>query len=469
MIRIQMIRQSDLGAAAAACVILALVTLSPLPFGGVLPRERVLIDVGAFVALALVVAGRHELGDLRPAARPALALAAVGAWGILQSLPWPRFLVGLVAPPMVGVWTTAPTPEALVGWGIPLSLAPEVSRATGLHWLALAGALAAAGVVGRYRQLTRLVGLGLAAVTVLEIVYGLGKWFEQSSTIWGVEVGGELRLRGTFVNPDHFATFLLIPLAVSFAWAWWSLRRAMQTSSLERRLLYLTIPWLVFLLVFVALAFTGSRGGLVGALMVLVVQTVLLAVHYRRWQAALVGAGAVLMGFAGVFFFGFQSGLGRWLGTSAYELTWNLRIELYQATLELWRRFPLTGTGLGTFRQAFPRVQPANLDLTWIHAHSDVLEILVTAGPLALLVLAVAFFGLFATLRDGFTFGRRSEDRAVSLAAAGAVAGVAAHSFVDFGLTLPANALILAVLVGLACGSPRHRPADLSAAPTGGS
>jgi len=63
-------------------------------------------------------------------------------------------------------------------------------------------------------------------------------------------------------------------------------------------------------------------------------------------------------------------------------------------------------------------------------------------------------------------YGRRSEDRAMVLAAWGAVAGVLAHASIDFGLTLPANAFLVAVVLGLACGvasrapSAPHPPAD---------
>ncbi|MEO1370126.1 MAG: hypothetical protein AAFX50_23330, partial [Acidobacteriota bacterium] len=49
--------------------------------------------------------------------------------------------------------------------------------------------------------------------------------------------------------------------------------------------------------------------------------------------------------------------------------------------------------------------------------------------------------------------GRRSEDRAGGLAVLGAATAALLHSFVDFGLTIPANAFALATMVGLACGT----------------
>ena len=50
------------------------------------------------------------------------------------------------------------------------------------------------------------------------------------------------------------------------------------------------------------------------------------------------------------------------------------------------------------------------------------------------------------------------------LAAWGALAGVLAHATIDFGLTLPANAFLLATLAGLACGvktaAPKSEPEE---------
>ena len=60
-----------------------------------------------------------------------------------------------------------------------------------------------------------------------------------------------------------------------------------------------------------------------------------------------------------------------------------------------------------------------------------------------------------ALLRDlyqGLDAGRRAEDRAATLAAAGALAALGVHSWFDFGLTTAANAVTLAVLCGAAVG-----------------
>ena len=133
---------------------------------------------------------------------------------------------------------------------------------------------------------------------------------------------------------------------------------------------------------------------------------------------------------------------------------WPRLVGAYAATLELWQRFPVAGSGMASFREAFPLLQPAAIPGGWWHAHNDWLEGLATLGiPGAVLFLGglgLLVLRLFQVLAGD----NRAEDRAAALAAYGALAAVAVHSALDFGLTLPANALTLAILVGAAAAAP---------------
>ena len=448
----------EIGERAAAGILLAIVLLSPLPFGSVLLRDRTLLAVAAWVALALVVVARRDLGNRGRAWVIALPMALLAGFAFLQAARWPEWWVALVGGRLSEVWSAA---QAVVSssstqdsqW-IPLSLAPRESIVAGLWWLALGAAFAAAVVVGSRRQHRRLLGLGIIVVSLIAVAYGADNFFRQGETLWGVRVPGDPgRLRGTFVNADHFAHFLAMPIAISVAWGWWALRRLTGSESLERRLVSLALPALAALTCFVALAFTGSRAGLLAVTLAVVAQGALLVVHYRRWQAGFVGLGALLLGMVGVLGFGLRQGLARWMETSAYEIAWNARLVVYRHSMELWADFPLLGTGLGTFEQAFGLVHPDNFPLRWRHAHSEVLELLVTAGLVGLPLVILGLVGLLRRLWVVFAEGRRSEDRAAGLAVLGAVIAALAHSLVDFGLSIPANGMILAILAGLAVGT----------------
>jgi O-antigen ligase len=126
------------------------------------------------------------------------------------------------------------------------------------------------------------------------------------------------------------------------------------------------------------------------------------------------------------------------------------RLREYQAALGLWRLFPVSGTGLGTFRDAFPLVQPPDLRGTWWHPHSDLLEVLVTGGLLGAALLVLGGWSAARRLAAVHRQGGRSEDRAAALAALGALVSLGLHESWDFGLTMPGNAVTFAALLGAA-------------------
>ena len=464
--------------------LLALVLLwAPLPFGSVTRSGAAGLEASAFVALALAFVAaclgprsgaRHPptapsaaaapappranpLAPLRTVALPLAALAGLALLGVVQSLPWPPSLLARASPEHARLFRQA---ASLLPAGAvvrpSLSLAASESAATGLLWAAWGAALAAAALVGGRRANRRALGAALVLAAGFQVVFGARGWSARGTTLWGVEVPGTPRLRGSFVNPDHLALYLELALAVVFAWAWWSARRAWREPSLERRVLLVAPPALLWLTLFTGLAFTGSRAGLASALLAVALQGVLVTVAERRTERSLTlalgGAAAAALGIGVVAAIGLEQGFGRLLG-SPLDVTWEARRRTWAATWELFRRFPWTGAGLGSFRDAFPLVQPADLAGSWRHAHSDPLELLATAGLLGAALAALGLLGLFRRLLGVLRTGRRSEDRAAGLAALGALAALAIHEPLDFGLTLPANALTLAVLVGAAASA----------------
>jgi O-antigen ligase len=438
-------------ATAVAVALAVLLLLAPLPFGSVTRRGSAAVETAAFLVLAaaaLTARGR----DLRAVAWPAGALAAIAALGALQAASWPLPVVAAVSPRHAALRAAAGEEPARA----PLSLAPDASGRAALAWAAAAAVLVASAVGGRRRERRRWLAAAVLAAALFQVLYGAGPWLSRSTEIWDVTVPGDpTRLRGTFVNPDHLALYLELALAIAFAWAWWGLRRARFEVSAERRLALAAPPVLVWLVLFLGLAFTGSRGGLFAAVVAVVAQGLLLArASHRRWLAP-AGAVAALAGIGVVATIGFQEGFGRLAATSAYEVTWNARRQMYAATWDLWRSFPWLGAGLGAFRESIALTQPADLPGDWWHAHSDWLELLATTGLLGVAILFAGLIPLVIRLARGWTSDRRSEDRAAVLAALGALVSLSIHEAIDFGLTMPASAVTLAALLGtaaVACG-----------------
>ncbi len=431
----------------------AAVLFAPLAFGGVAPWAAAALDTVAFLALAVAALRSRSLDYFSPVRGAAFALAGLALVGALQLLPWPRPLAKLVASRHVEIQDQA---SALLGGPaevsfVQLTLAQGSTLRTTLHIAALAALLAAAAVAGRHSRDRLVLAAAVVAAATFNVLYGMRRWLSGVSSIWDVPVAGSAdRLRGTFVNPDHFAFYLELALPVVFAWSWWAARRARWAETTEARLLLVGPPVMAWCALFVALAFSGSRAGLAAAILGALVQSALLAQGKRRWQGLALGLGLVVVGLFVVGALGARFGFGRLLATSTYELGWGSRLQAAVATLGLVRQFPLTGSGLGTFEDGFPMVQPPELAGLWLHAHSDPVELLATAGLVGFALAAAGLGWLLFSLRRVWKQGDRSEDRAAALAACGLLTSTLAHEFVDFGLTMPANAFTLAVIVGAA-------------------
>jgi O-antigen ligase len=459
-----MIRHSGL----LLALLLALILLwAPLPFGGVVPWAAALLAALAFAALALAAVAAESLQALRPVALPAAALAGMALLGLLQAAPLPMGLVAALSPRHAALERQAATLSGSTAPAVSaparLTLAASSTRRTALGWAAATAAFLAGTVAGRRRGPRRCLAAALLAGALFQVLFGARDWFARASTLWGVDLHATAtRLRGTFVNPNHLALYLEMALPAAFAWSWWAARRARDEPRVERRIVLAVPPVMLWLTLFAGLAFTGSRAGLLGAAFAVSVQGVLAAEERRRWWLAPLGAAVALAGIATVAAIGWREGLGRLLATSAADVSLGARLREYGAALELWRRFPVTGTGLGTFRDAFPLVQPVDFQGTWWHPHSDPLEVLVTAGLAGVALLAAGLWGLVARLVTVLRDGWRSEDRATALAALGVLASLAVHEGLDFGLSMPGNAVTLAVLLGAAgAARVRDRSAEL--------
>jgi len=438
---------------AAVVPLLVLLLWAPLPFGSVTPGFAAGLQVAAFAVLAASpwLAGPRRLP--RAALLTAAALAGVAALGLLQSVGWPAALVRALSPEHARLaGESAELAEAAAPARIALSLAPASSRSAALDWLLPAAGLLAAARLGASRRARRALAAAVVGAALFQVVYGAQSWLARSNAIWGVETAlDSRRLRGTFVNPNHLALALELALAVAFAALWWSARRAAGESSPEARLLRLGPAALGAGLLFAALAFTGSRSGMLAALVALALQLALQATSRRRRRWALAGGGAALaLGAAAIALADRGGAFARLLETSGADASLHSRLAASARALELWRLFPATGSGLGSFLAAFPLVQGPDLTGVWRHAHDDWVELAATTGAVGVALAALALAALTRGLALAWRRAERSEDRAAVAAAVAALVSAALHAGTDFGLTLPANAWTLSVMLGAA-------------------
>lgn len=122
---------------------------------------------------------------------------------------------------------------------------------------------------------------------------------------------------------------------------------------------------------------------------------------------------------------------------------------IWNSTLKMIESEPVLGVGFGGYAAAIPKFDTSNGKYRLQQAHNEYLEVLSNGG-----IIGFALFGLFGWLVVRRTSRNlRSGDplpRASCFGAAIGIFGVLIHSLVDFGLHIPINAFIFAVLVVIA-------------------
>ncbi len=424
------------------------VVFSVLSFGGTEPVSFAAVEVLLFAsAVWLTVKGGSPL-FVRPSYLVVPALLAL--WALLQVCPLPRSLLRLFAGPR----------ESYATSGV-LSLAPYQTRVEILILLTCTVAFYFAVLVSGERQRKRRLIYALVALGTAEAFYGLIQYLANWQTIWWYSKKYDLEeATGTYINRNHLAGFLemILPFAVclalyegerlTFGRTRHSRRRGRTGPGLAGVALWLTVA----VVLMVALVFSRSRMGLLAACASLIVIFSLNVLQKRIVPVAL-SLAFVLLSLSLAAWLGLRPALTRFEGLGGELSSQETRLSIWPGTVKLISERPLIGNGLGTFPVAYTPYQKAFLTKFVNHAHNDYLEFASDFGiPVALVLFASILFVLIRSIRAFFWAESRFE-RNVSLACVGSIAAILLHSLTDFNLCIPANALVLAAILGIALAS----------------
>lgn len=441
-------------------VLLVVLGFAPLWFGAV---QRWAWGA-ACVAIALAALGRGGHEALRrgvvslPAAPLLLGLGAVGLFVGLQQVALPAGLAEVLVPGAAEVGLDA-------GWAV-LSLdRPATFEAMLLGGL-YAGTFGLAAVVAREPRHARWVLFLLVGLGTFEAFYGLVEQLGGDPKIFGYAKPITGRTSGTYVNPNHYAAFLAMAISVALGLSatTWSDAGPLPRAWRLRLLATLTHPafprraLLAFLAVVMAVALAGSlsRGGVLSCLAGALVVGVGTARIQPAGTRTSVVPFAVLTGVAWTSAVGVQALLERFGALHDAEPSVAGRLVFVYDTVMMAFARPLTGVGAGAFEAAYPNFQSADLHgLRLTHAHSDYAELLAELGFVAFVVLLVSIAWTAWSAWPRADEQGDAERRAIAVTALGALAPLVLHSFVDFNLRVPANALWAVTLLGVGWGVSR--------------
>jgi O-antigen ligase len=457
-------------------VVLALVVLSPWAFGCVHPLPKLALAVGIAALLGLWALRLLVEWRLTWRRSPvAVCLAGLFLLGVWQITPLPAGALDAASPATARLCRQLlpSSPEEVVAGeppeadrsfaGSAVSLYPGGTRAALLQVLALVALfvvvrnnVASAGSRRRLAVAALANGAALALFGLLHLLSA-----PPHVVYWSIPTRGSAF--GPFINRNHFACYVNLCFGLGLG----ALLAAAAPAAGEGRAYapagLLRRPWLLWAgsglgLMLAASVLCLSRGGVL-SLLAASVPCLLLAVLARRGRPS---RGLV----TGLLAAAVALGLVAWLGLGPVEarlatLRSGQAIEdrwpLWRRTLPLAEDFPVWGAGYGTYQYLEPlrRSPPAGFDTAFNvsneHAHNDYLELLVEGGALGL-ALALAAVG-FAYVRGARAYVRCRDpgEAGLILGALFGFGAVLAHSFGDFGLHIPAVALLATVVAAQLC------------------
>ena len=429
----------------AYCLLTICLSAAVLLRGGVYPQQWQWIALGISVAALLCAGGKPAPGD-RWSSVGFVLLGLLVGWMALAMLPLPPALVQHIAP---GRWSDLIAARAAAGHGagswMALSYAPAATMERLLDILpAIAVFVAARQMAWWWRDRAWIAAAPIMVLAAGESLLGLAQF--SLSRLAG---GDAAAATGTYVNRNHFAGLLELglPLAVMWAISLWRRNPDGADQSMGAALRIAAILGIAVCLL-AGIVVSLSRMGFLAAIGSLLLMVVLLLVpraNWRKWAPLLAIPLALLILLPSREL---RQRFSFTMTTS--EVSSQTRLEIWSDTLHFVSGHKWLGSGLGAYERGlylFKTVKPTN---TLDFAHNDYLQVLAELGiPGVLLFAGLILWLVRIPLREAFSRGY-SRNRELCIGLLGALGAIALHSLTDFNLYIPANALAVAWLGGLA-------------------
>jgi O-antigen ligase len=361
----------------------------------------------------------------------------------LQLLPLPEVVLRTISP------ARAHLVDALSGilpdtrWS-PLSVEPAVTLEHLFRVLAyLTVFLLVREVTWRSSSRPWMVVFPIMVVAAFEATLGLVQAFSGQT---------DAMAKGTYVNRNHFAGLISMVLPFAVMWPASVLRKnspRLRALSAVRACSGFVLAALLVASVLFSLSRMGFLASLASVLMIALLGFAG-APTRSKWLGAGVVIGLVVLGF---LFLSPGQLLERFVSLSSSEnLSAEGRLALWRETGHLIAAYPLFGCGLGTYEAALHKYKVTGPLVRYDYAHNDYLQLLAELGVIGFTIAAALLLALVVKAWRVSVSSKDTEKRHITYACVGAFTAIGLYSLVDFNLYIPANAMLLAWIGGIAAG-----------------
>jgi O-antigen ligase len=290
----------------------------------------------------------------------------------------------------------------------------------------------------------RVLVYTVLAIAVASAVFGILRQSTQQQTGFLLPLLRRAQGYGQFINKNHFAYLMEMAFGLGLG--------IILSGGIKRDRMMIYVALL--LPIWTALVLANSRGGVLAMITQIVVAVLLLTIR----QAAAVRAALIVVLVVGIVMGTFWVGGDRLASNfegarsefAADTLRQGVsRNEIWRATLKMFAAHPIVGVGLGGYWIAITAYHDASGLMTPQEAHNDYLELLSSGGVIGFALGVWFILVVVRKARENLLAGT-GYIRAVRFGAILGIAGVAAHSLVDFGLHIITNAVVCLTLIMLA-------------------
>lgn len=320
-------------------------------------------------------------------------------------------------------------------------------------------------------------GLAIAVLSIINKYTYNGK----ALWIWKPLAPNAQPINGPFINRSHFASYvnLIIPIGIGMVFyeAERKIRGTEKKLSKLKLLLYTERGPRILIFFFASVVMIGalflslSRGGMLSFVVMLFFMSLMIATR-RSIRKRFITVLLIFSVLGLTTWFGWDPIIKRMelLKNITQNPTSELRTQIWPQTFNTFKKYPLVGTGLGTFEYVFPMYKPAKSHFTFVYAENDYLQMLSEGGIIGAGIISwflIIFF--HKTVKRWIT----RHDRFIVYSVLGCLMGIVGFllaTITNFNFHLPANAFLFTTVAGLAftlvhikSGSRRSRRPELEA------
>ncbi len=447
-------------------LLVVLILFTPIAFGSVELWAYSLMELGILFIIILwafqtgVFRLRTSEKSFHSAFRiphPALPVVLLGLFLLLilfQTISLPSGILKILSPKTFALRSALSLEDSASRF--PLSFFPLLTQIEFFKWFALAGFfvfLLGWRPLEQSDRTRKQLLLAVMTAGVLESLYGMFEFFSGHRHILHVAAENLVSsATGTFINRNYFAGYLLmvIPLSMGFLFS----REAARTgryrgwrhwlSSLDGKTLLIGFGVVVMIL---GLLFSASRMGILS----LLISFSLISLFFRRprKERAFSRGSILILGLAILWaaWIGLDAVINRFFtGSEDFKERW----AYWVITFQIYKDFPMFGSGLGTFLQVFPMYRSFHITGLVTHAENDFLQLLSEVGTLGAGLLAVLFFFLLWRTFSGIRALSTAEpERYIAIGGLVGILALMFHSLVERNIQVPANAFLYTFIFAL--------------------